>query len=140
MDGKCHCGAVRVDFVTEQAANDLAVRTCQCTFCRKHGARTVTDPEGRLTVRFAREDAVRRYGFGPRTAEFLLCAECGVYLCAVAEVEGLHYATLNINVMDDRAAFSENDQPVVLDGETVDERIARRARAWTPARIVVGPE
>ena len=28
----------------------LQVRACQCSFCRRHGAKTVSDPNGRLTL------------------------------------------------------------------------------------------
>ena len=137
MKGQCHCGAVTVTFETGQALEDLVVRTCQCAFCRKHGARTVADPKGQVTVMSASSEAINRYGFGERTADFLICASCGVYLCAVVEADGLFYSTLNINVMDDRAAFSERDEPVSYDGEAVAARIARRVKAWTLTRIVV---
>jgi len=137
MKGQCHCSAVTVDFETGQTLEDLVARACQCAFCRKHGARTVADPQGQLTVTSASNEAINRYRFGERTADFLICASCGVYLCAVVEADGLFYSTLNINVMDDRTAFSDRDEPVSYDGEAVASRIARRVKAWTPTQIVV---
>lgn len=127
--GGCHCGAVRVEFETAAAPADLAIRACQCSFCRGHGARTAADPQGR--VRFL--GPLRRYRFGLRTADFLLCAECGVYLGALyADSDGA-WATLNVNCLEDRAAFRERAEPVSYAGESVEARAARRKARWTPA-------
>lgn len=84
--------------------------------------------------------AMIRYKFGARTADFIICASCGVYLCAVVDADGVFYSTLNINVMDDRAAFSDRDQSVSYDGEAAAARIVRRIGAWTPTRFVVAEE
>ena len=57
--GQCHCGAIRIAFET---AKPLAPRACQCGFCRRQDARTVSDPDG-----IGRADARRepiRYRFG----------------------------------------------------------------------------
>ena len=67
--GACHCGAIRVEFET---AAPLAPRACQCSFCRKHGARTVSDPEGTAELRLAPETL--RYRFASRAADYLLCS------------------------------------------------------------------
>ena len=137
MTGGCHCGDVTVEFETGVAAGDLVVRACQCSFCRKHGARAVSDPQGRLTVTLKGDGAATRYQFEPKTAEFVVCRTCGGYVCALLEADGASYATLNINVLDERAAFSDVDQPVSYDAETPEDRITRRINAWTPARVVV---
>jgi hypothetical protein len=135
--GKCHCGAVSVVLKTDQAPGEFTVRTCQCSFCRKHGARAVADPGGSLTVSLASEDAATRYRFDPRTADFILCSTCGAYVCAILEADGAVYATLNINVLDERAAFPAVDEPVSYDSEDAAQRVARRVAAWTPARLLV---
>ncbi len=138
LHGKCHCGAVSVAFDTEMPPGDFLVRTCQCSFCRKHGARAVADPAGRLTVSLASDDAAMRYQFDARTADFVVCKTCGAYVCAVLEAAGAAYSTLNINVLDERTAFPSEDQPVVYDAESTEERIDRRVKSWTPTKVVVG--
>src|SRR5690606_34244006 len=48
--GGCHCGAIVIDFESAVSAEETEVRACQCTFCRKHGSRAVSDPGGKLTI------------------------------------------------------------------------------------------
>jgi hypothetical protein len=127
LEGGCHCGAITAVFETELAPEAIEVRADQCSFCRRHGAKTVSDPAGRLTLRFA-EAAVRRYRFGARTADFLVCRDCGTYVASVMEDFGvLNVVGADIAVLASRAA-----RPVEYDAETPDERRARRRQRWTP--------
>lgn len=137
LKGSCHCGAVSVVMETDTAPSDFSVRACQCTFCRKHGARAVSDPNGQLTVSLERDDAAIRYQFDAKTADFLVCKTCGAYVCAVLKAEGAAYSTVNINVLDERTAFPDEDLPMVFDAESMEQRIARRVANWTPTTIVV---
>ena len=136
LQGSCHCGAVSVAMDTDTAPADFSVRACQCTFCRKHGARAVSDPNGLLTVSLARDDAVMHYRFDAKTADFLVCRTCGAYVCAVLRADGAAYSTVNINVLDERAAFPAEDLPVVFDAESPEQRIERRIANWTPTTVV----
>jgi hypothetical protein len=95
----------------------------------------VTDPAGSLEVRVRDPGEVSRYRFGLRTADFLVCRTCGVFVTAVGTIEGVTLATLNANVLDARAALAQRPVPVDYDGETVEARLARRRRAWTPATV-----
>lgn len=45
-DGACHCGRLRVRYTTQIRPEDWQLRACDCSFCRRHGARTTTDPSG----------------------------------------------------------------------------------------------
>ena len=131
LRGGCHCGAVRVAFETRTAPEALPVRACQCSFCRAHGARTASDPQGR--VRFI--GPLRRYRFGLRTADFLLCPQCGVYLGALyADGDGA-WATLNVNCLAERALFPVAPEPVSYEVEDAAARGARRKARWTPAEL-----
>lgn len=127
LRGQCHCGAVTVEFETTANAAVLDVRADQCGFCRRHGAKTVSDPAGKLRVRFAEGD-VLRYRFGLRTADFLLCRHCGVYIAAVTEDVGvLNVVGAQVEDLADRQA-----RPVDYEGETPAERRERRRERWTP--------
>jgi hypothetical protein len=130
LEGGCHCGAITAVFETALAPADIEVRADQCGFCRRHGAKTVSDPAGRLTLRFA-EDAVRRYRFGARTAEFLVCRDCGAYVASVME----HFGVLNVVGADIAVLASRAARPVDYDGESADERRARRRQRWTPTTL-----
>lgn len=127
--GRCHCGDTSFFYAAE---GPLAPRACQCGFCRRHGARTVTDPDGLATLTLGSETL--RYRFGTGTTDFLICGRCGVYVAAVAEIDGQLLATLNLNAFDD-PRLDLRPEAVSYDGETTAAKAVRRRRNWTPARI-----
>jgi hypothetical protein len=133
FEGSCHCGGVKVAFETAQTADALEVRADQCTFCKNRGAKTVSDPKGKLTVHTA---FAHPYQFGLRTADFWICDNCGAYVAATTIVDGQVFGVLNVAGarIDDLARREAN--PVNYDGEDVSARQARRAARWTPAVIV----
>ncbi len=53
--GECHCGALGYGYTTSIDPAAWPVRSCQCSFCRRHGARCTSDPAG--TLRFAHRKA-----------------------------------------------------------------------------------
>ncbi len=135
-EGRCHCGALSVAFESNQDPARIPLRECGCSFCRLHGVTAVTDPAGRLELRVSDPALVSRYQFGLRASEFYVCRRCGVYVAAIATIDGARYASLNANVLQDRPAFTQPPQPVDYGRESAVERIARRRRAWTPASVV----
>ena len=129
LHGACHCGAVRVMMEASTTPDKLQVRACQCGFCRRHGARSVSDPEGAATLTLAVEPI--RYRFGAHTADYLICARCGIYVGAVTELGGQPFLTLNLNVCDDPRLELEAVR-VSYDGEDTETKGARRRERWTP--------
>lgn len=127
--GQCHCGAIRMAF---ESARPLAPRACQCGFCRRHGARTVSDPDGKATL--ALGGAVIRYRFASKAADYILCATCGIYVGAVAEIEGRILATLNLNAFDDPHPDLKGIA-ISYDGESAAAKAERRLARWTPLRF-----
>ena len=78
-----------------------------------------------------------RYRFGSRGADYLICATCGLYVGALARIEGEDFATLNLNLFDDpRRDLAA--AAVDYDGESAEAKAARRHRVWTPARLIGG--
>lgn len=128
--GRCHCGALSVEYETDKP---LAPRECQCRFCRKHHARSVSDPEGAATITIGGRAV--RYRFGAALGDFLICGQCGVYLGAVQEIGGQLYAVLNLTAFDDPHE-DLTGEAMIYDAETAEQRTARRRARWTPARIV----
>jgi hypothetical protein len=130
--GQCHCGGVSARFQTDQAPEAIDVRADQCGFCRRHGAKTVSDPAGRLWLQF-REAAVERYRFGTRTADFIICRSCGSFIAAI--IDG--YGVLNV-VSAAMTAFADRPaRPVDYDSETPESRTERRRQRWTPLTLEV---
>jgi hypothetical protein len=104
LRGGCHCGNISVEFETALDPATLPLRACQCSFCRKHGARTTSDPKGRLSVS-AREGGLLRYRFALGITDFVVCRACGVYVAATMQAATGVLGTLNVNVLDDREHF-----------------------------------
>jgi len=135
-DGGCHCGAIEYSYTTALLPARWPVRLCQCAFCRKHGARATSDPAGELHFRFERPEFLRRYRFALRTADFLICKECGTYVAAVLLSGRGAQAVVNLNTLRDPPKGLRPGKPVSHDNESGEARRARRVQTWTP---VVGP-
>ena len=134
--GGCHCGALRWELETALPLAQWSVRACQCSFCRLHGALSTSDPRGRVRFHFVRPELVVRYRFGTRSAEFLVCGGCGVYVGAVLQEPEGSWAIVNARTLDgDAAASLPSSQPVSYDGETPEARSARRRIRWSPLSV-----
>ena len=131
MKGSCHCGAIGFVFRTSKPAGSWSVRACQCTFCRRHGARTTSDPAGSVTLRIDAESQLQRYRFGSRTADFLVCRLCGVYIAAVLTTPRGRFATVNVNALCDPVDVG-NAEASSYDRESAAQRQQRREHRWTP--------
>ncbi len=78
---------------------------------------------------------IEPYRFGSRTADYLLCRRCGVYVAAVCETAAGLRAVVNVNCLADRALFNQVPSTPDYDGETTEARLARRATNWMPAVV-----
>lgn len=133
--GGCHCGNLRLTLRLTQAPESVRLRACGCSFCRANQTRTASDPAGACEIWADDWSGVSKYRFGTGTADFLLCRRCGIYIGAVCDTPDGTRAVININSLEDRAAFTGVPNPTSHDSETVDNRIARRAANWTPTVI-----
>jgi len=142
LRGGCHCGCIEIEFATALAVDEVAVRACQCSFCRAHGALSASDPRGTVTFRARGTESLGQYRFGLKLADFLLCRRCGAYVGAYmpdATDGGRGLAVVNINVLADRDRFRA-PQSMTYDGETREQRLARRRERWMPARLLSSAE
>lgn len=132
--GGCHCGALSLTLETALAPASMERRACQCSFCRSHGGITISDPDGALRID-AKPDALVRYRFGLKTADFLICARCGVYIGAVFAQGDDMWGIVNANALHERTSFTAPVQAVDYDGETPASRGERRKHRWTPLEV-----
>lgn len=132
--GGCHCGALSFSFETAVAPSTLERRACQCSFCRSHGGVTVSDPDGALRID-AKPEALVRYRFGLKTADFLICARCGVYIGALFAEGDDMWGIVNANALHEHAAFTSPVRAIAYDGETPSSRGERRKHRWTPLEV-----
>jgi hypothetical protein len=136
-DGRCHCGAIGFRFATAKPPSRWIVRACQCSFCKGHGAACTSDPAGSVSFVHSRESELQRYRFGLRTADFLLCRNCGVYIGAVIKNGADAFATLNIRAISEVHLDVPPPESVDYGQESVRERRRRRAQNWTPVVATV---
>lgn len=139
-EGGCHCGNLAFVFNASAPLETLGLRADQCSFCRAHGARNTSDPDGATSITVRDAKALLRYRFGLRTADFLTCRRCGVYIGALMEDGGKSWFTVNVNAF--RATPRDNFPivPVDYESEDVPARIARRKQKWTPVIAFAVPE
>ena len=132
IDGKCHCGNIRFTVAWPAVDGKIPVRACGCTFCVKHGGVYTSHPEAQLAVTVADESRVNRYRFGTETADFYICASCGVVPVVTSVIEGNTYAVVNVNTFEGVARGELDASPTDFDGETTESRLGRRQRGWIP--------
>jgi hypothetical protein len=131
-EGHCHCGALGFRYRTELPVERWQVRACQCSFCRRHAVLSTSDPAGRLEFRIAEADAVHRYRFALRTADFLVCRRCGVYIGAQIDTGRGSFGIINTRALAALAAPLPAASPVSYGAEDEAARMSRRAQRWTP--------
>ncbi|WP_136658759.1 hypothetical protein [Nitratireductor sp. XY-223] len=129
--GGCHCGNISLVFRTDVAPERMVPIACQCVFCRKHNVSAVADPQGRLDIRIGNDADFARYRFGLRTADYLICRRCGVYVAAIT-ADAPKRALVIVNCLDSRDRFTTAPMEADYSGETEAERRERRRKGWTP--------
>ena len=132
--GQCHCGAIKVALRSSKAASQLGARSCRCSFCKAHGASWTSDPGGQLEITLPRE-RLSRYTFGTGTAEFLICATCGVVPAVIWKDTDRLLGVARVNCLAESEVLLANVGQADFEGETEAKRLERRARSWTPASV-----
>jgi hypothetical protein len=140
LTGGCHCGNVRVAFETSLDPRDLPLRACQCSFCRRHGSVSASDPAGRLVVEVRQPERLQRYRFALGITDFLICRTCGVYVAAIMETEGRSRGVLNVRVLDEHGPFARPPTPMDYGTEQAEDREARRVKAWMLVEMRAPPD
>ena len=134
--GACHCQNIALRLDSDKTPAELPLRTDTCSFCNKHHAIYTTDPQGELHLAVSDTNAVERYRFGTKTADFLICKSCGVFVAAYMPDSSL--AVINVNVLEARASFLQNELHIAnLDAESLEQRLTRRRSRWTPVSSFV---
>lgn len=137
LRGGCHCGNISVELETALDAHMLQLRECQCSFCRRHGARTTSDPAGRLRVSVREADLLLRYQFALGITDFLICKSCGVYVAPTMKASKGVIGAINVNVLDEQELFLRRGVPVAHFRESIEQRTTRRAGMWMPVEVRV---
>ena len=131
LRGSCHCGQLRIEFVTGRELASIVPRSCDCSFCTKHGAAYISDPAGRLSVWEHRPGALREYRQGSNHAQFLVCGQCGVLVAVIFRHLSGIYGAANASCLDGPTSLP---QPVPASPQRLSpqERMSRWLELWIP--------
>jgi hypothetical protein len=129
LSGSCHCGNVQFTLRTEQSEETLSARRCGCTMCRRHGASWISDPDGSLEIQYRDREQLSIYQFGHATSRWIICARCGVLAAAICKIDGRLRAVVRSQAMVEHT-FSAPEVNTDFDDESVENRLARRAKNW----------
>jgi hypothetical protein len=132
ITGSCHCGNIRFTFDRPGNEPAIPVRACGCDLCSKHRGVWTSHPRGRFSLHVADAGTVSQYRFGTKTADFHVCTVCGVIPIVTCTIDGARYAVVNANTFDNVDRSELTVAPADFEGETTDNRLARRKRNWTP--------
>jgi hypothetical protein len=134
FSGQCHCGAIRMELQFTRLAEETQVRSCQCGFCTRHGALTISDPAGTAVVH-AERSALAIYKFATMSGTSLVCGRCGVYAGALIEDGGRTWSIANARGLAVPEFASRIGVPQHYDHETAQDRMNRRKAKWTPTEF-----
>jgi len=130
IHGKCHCGNISFTLTWEPSPAEIPARACTCSFCLKHGGVWTSNPGGALKVLVEDPARVSRYAFGTRTAEFHVCARCGVVPVVTSLFDDRRYAVVSVNAFGGVDPALLRRGSMSFDGEGTESRLARRKRNW----------
>jgi len=128
--GKCHCGNIAFSLSWEPDPAEIQARACDCTFCTKHGGVWTSNPRGALKIKMEEPKLVSAYAFGTRTAEFHVCARCGVVPVVTSRIDGRVYAVVNVNAFENVEPSLIRRAAMHFEGEDTGSRLARRKKNW----------
>jgi hypothetical protein len=93
---------------------------------------TTSDPAGLLAFYSADATRLSQYRFGLRTADFLICRECGVYLGVTMQTDEGRFGVLNVLALRSLLTDLPAAATVDYDADTRETRRTRRRAGWTP--------
>jgi hypothetical protein len=130
IGGSCHCRNVTFTLAWEPDPAHIPARACTCSFCTKHGGVWTSTPDGSLAIAIADPARLSIYAFGTGTADFHVCATCGVVPVVTSRIDGLLYAVVSVNAFDNVDPALLVHARATFDGESETARLARRKRGW----------
>ena len=85
-----------------------------------------------MTVHAVEESCLQRYRFGTGTADCVLCSRCGTVVAVLFDSGSGVFGVVNANAIEPEPSDLPPPVRVSFAGETLDGRLERRKRTWTP--------
>ena len=130
ISGNCHCRNISFALDWAPEPSTIQARACTCSFCTKHGGVWTSCPTGSLKVTVTDPSRVSTYNFGTGTADFHVCARCGVAPVVTSRIDGRLYAVVNVNAFEGVPPSMFERVSASFDGEDEGARLARRKKNW----------
>ncbi|HZF15014.1 MAG TPA: hypothetical protein VE046_03630 [Steroidobacteraceae bacterium] len=141
ISGKCHCGNIAFTLDWQPEPVTIPARACTCTFCVKHGGVWTSCPTGALKVNVREPSQVSKYSFGTKTADFHICARCGIAPVVTSNIDGRLYAVVSVNAFEGvDPSLLRAPSAATFDAEGEEARLARRKRQWIANVEFGGPQ
>lgn len=135
FSGGCYCGNITIIFKTKTDAATLSPRECDCSFCRRNGAKWISDPKGRIDIAVMNEAALSLFEQGGNLARFWICQRCGTTTAVTAELNGKLHGAVNANCLEGADKFADSQ---VVSPKTLSdfEKRIRWEENWTAETVV----
>lgn len=134
IEGGCHCRAIRYElqWPGSEGKPRVPARRCGCSFCTRIDGVWTSHPQANLKITRDATVPATPYRFGTGTADFLFCSRCGMTPLVTCRIDGREYAVVNVNTFDEieDPGFDLDLSDSDFEGESLDERLARRAARW----------
>lgn len=130
INGRCHCGNISFRLLWEPEPKEIPARACDCSFCTKHGGVWTSCNTGSLEITVADPSLVSKYRFGTKTAEFHVCARCGIAPVVTSAIDGQTYAVVSVNAFEGVDQWLLKRAPASFDAEDEKARLLRRKKNW----------
>ena len=75
---------------------------------------------------------LNKYRFARRTADFLVCGQCGVYIGAMIQTARGRFGIINVHALSPIPAEVATPVAIEYGAESLEQRIARREQRWSP--------
>ena len=127
LEGSCHCGRIAFSFSSLVSPEKFTPRACDCSFCQRHGALYISDPNGSLVLDVKEPNALGEYQFGHELANFLYCRHCGVFVAVLFESGDRTFGSVNSRCIAGDIKFGDFQtvSPQKLDAQQKKERWAK---------------
>jgi hypothetical protein len=124
LQGSCHCGRIAFSFSSRIPPEKFTPRACDCSFCQRHGALYISDPDGSLVLDVKEATALGEYQFRHKLATFLFCRNCGVVVAVLFKTEDRIFGSVNSRCIGGDVRFGDCQivSPQILGAEQKKER------------------
>lgn len=138
INGGCQCG--NISFKLEWLPDPIKIPAwaCACSFCKAHQGVWTSSPAAELQVQINNPRLLSRHTFATRTAEFLVCTQCGDIPLVTSEIDKRLYAVVNVHALHGISPTLFKHFQSDFDGESIEDRTSRRRRNWIPNVTITG--